>query len=130
MLRFRPSALVAPLVTPIFAAAVAAALASCASEDVVNRFSRVQPGMSKEEVVAMLGDPSSQWELRRTREGIDGERLQWGDGLSSIASSAVFAGNPERAYCVVFKDGKVVSKSEPSWVEQEAARRREQSVDR
>jgi hypothetical protein len=77
--------------------------------------------MSKDEVVALLGAPSSRWTLVEKRDGLDGERLQWGDGLSSLASSAVFEGDPDRAYSVVFDaDGKVVSASAPRWVEDEA----------
>ena len=110
-----------------FAAAAMASLlvlASCASQEVVERFDRVKPGMTKDEVVAMLGAPSSTWELIAKRDGVDGERLQWGDGLSSLASSAAFEGDPDRAYCVVFDaDGKVVRAVPPRWVEDEEAER-------
>lgn len=95
--------------------------ASCASDQTVTRFGSVAPGMSKDEVVSLLGAPSSRWTLVEKRDGLDGERLQWGDGLSSLASSAVFEGDPDRAYSVVFDaDGKVVSASAPRWVEDEA----------
>jgi hypothetical protein len=93
-------------------------LASCASQDVVDRFDRIKPGMSKDEVVEMLGKPSSGRLLTQARDGIEGERLQWGDGLSSLASSAAFEGDPERAYSVVFdKDGKVIRAVPPTWVD-------------
>jgi hypothetical protein len=108
----------------VILAAVAACnfLASCASQEVVERFDRVKPGMTRDEVVAMLGAPSSTWALVAKRDGIDGERLQWGDGLSSLASGAAFDGEPDRTYCVVFdKDGKVVRAAPPSWVAAEAA---------
>lgn len=99
-------------------------LASCASQDVVERFDRVKPGMTRDEVVAMLGAPSSTWTLVAARDGIDGERLQWGDGLSSLASGAAFKGEPDRAYCVVLdKSGHVVRAAPPRWVESEAAER-------
>jgi hypothetical protein len=94
-------------------------LASCASGRVVDRFPQVQPGMSRDEVVALLGEPSSRWTLDETRDGVSGERLQWGDGASSLASSALFRGEPERAYSVVFDaEGRVLRATPPAWVEQ------------
>lgn len=104
------------------ALAVCLLLASCASQQVAERFDLVNQGMSKEEVVDLLGAPSSSWSLVRARDGVDGERLQWGDGLSSMASSAAFRGEPDRAYSVVFDaQGRVVSKTVPQWVEFEDA---------
>ena len=96
-------------------------LAACASQRVVDRFSEIQTGMTRDEVVAILGDPSSRWPLNQKFDGLEGERLQWGDGLSSLASSAVYHGKPDRAYCVDFdRAGKVVDKAAPTWVEQPA----------
>lgn len=93
-------------------------LASCASQDVVERFDCVQPGMSRDEVVELLGEPSSSWTLTTARDGFEGERLQWGDGLSSLASSAAFDGDPDRAYSVVLdQSGRVVRAVAPRWVE-------------
>jgi hypothetical protein len=94
-------------------------LVACASQRVVDRFGEVEPGMRREEVLEILGEPSSRWPLQRSFDGIDGERLQWGDGLSSLASSAVYKGKPDRAYCVDFdRAGVVVDKAAPTWVEQ------------
>lgn len=94
-------------------------LAACASQRVVDRFGEIQTGMTRDEVVAILGEPSSHWFLDHDSDGLDGERLQWGDGLSSLASSAVYRGKPDRAYCVDFdRAGKVVDKAAPTWVEQ------------
>ncbi|MFZ4751315.1 MAG: hypothetical protein ACOYMM_12525 [Phycisphaerales bacterium] len=94
-------------------------LVACASQRVVDRFGEVEPGMTREEVLEILGEPSSRWPLQRSFDGIDGERLQWGDGLSSLASSAVYKGKPDRAYCVDFdRAGVVVDKAAPTWVEQ------------
>lgn len=115
-----------PVMRLVTLAAVAASfiLAACASQEVVERFDRVTPGMTRDEVVAMLGTPSSSWPLTIARDGLDGERLQWGDGLSSLASGAAFEGEPERAYCVVFdKQGTVVRAVPPRWVESESAER-------
>lgn len=95
-------------------------LASCASQQVVERFDLVSQGMTRTEVIDLLGEPSSTWRLVRARDGVDGERLQWGDGLSSVASSAAFRGEPDRAYSVVFDaQGRVVSKTAPRWVDSE-----------
>lgn len=97
-------------------------LASCASQQVVERFDLVSQGMTKDDVVGLLGEPSSTWRLERANDGVDGERLQWGDGLSSMASSAAFRGDPDRAYSVVFDaQGRVLSKTAPQWVELENA---------
>ena len=93
--------------------------AACASQRVVDHFGEIEPGMTRDQVVAMLGEPSSHWTLSHKFDGMEGERLQWGDGLSSLASSAVYHGKPDRAYCVDFdKSGKVVDKAAPTWVEQ------------
>jgi hypothetical protein len=93
-------------------------LSACASQRVVDRFDGVAIGMTKDEVVALLGKPSSRWALSHALDGMNGERLQWGDGLSSLASSAVYRGKPDRAYCVDFDDGgRVISKAPPVWVE-------------
>ena len=92
---------------------------SCASQRVVDHFGEVRSGMTRDEVVAILGEPSSQWTLSQKLDGMDGERLQWGDGLSSLASGAIYRGKPDRAYCVDFDgSGKVVDKAAPTWVEQ------------
>ena len=95
-------------------------LVSCASQEVVDRFDRVEPGMTRDEVISMLGKPSSGRLLTAARDGVDGERLQWGDSLSSLASSSVFEGDPDRAWSVVFdEDGKVIRAVPPIWVDAE-----------
>ncbi len=95
---------------------------ACASSEVVERFPRVEVGMTRAEVVDLLGTPSSKWPLTQAQDGLNGERLQWGDSVSSLASGAAFRGEPSRAYSVVFDaDGKVVRTAVPTWVEAEAA---------
>ena len=95
-------------------------LTACASTEVVERFGRVKMGMTKDEVIDLLGAPSSKWPLVIASDGFDGERLQWGDSLSSLASSSAFKGEPDRAYSVVFDaSGKVVRMATPEWVAEE-----------
>ena len=98
------------------------AFCACASERVVHGFRAVEPGMTQVEVIDLLGEPSSRWSLSQPLDGRVGERLQGGDGASSLASSAMVRGDPDRAYSVVFDgQGKVVSKTEPTWVEETKA---------
>lgn len=100
----------------VVAAGLLGLCGACASERVVENFHRIGPGMTRDEVVGLLGEPSSRWELDAARDGLDGERLQWGDGASSLASSAVFRGEPERAFSVVFgPDGLVLRTARPAW---------------
>lgn len=95
---------------------VGQALTACASSRVVEHFREIRPGMKREEVVQILGEPSSRWSLTAVEDGMVGERLQWGDSLSSLASSAAFRGSPDRAYSVVLgADGTVVTTAEPVW---------------
>ncbi len=92
---------------------------ACASEQTVDNFDRVSEGMSMDQVHEELGPPSSTWQLNSAEHGIDGARHQWGDNLSSVASSAMYRDSaPERVYSVTFdKNGQVVSKSYPLWAE-------------
>jgi hypothetical protein len=103
-------------------AAACALVAACAPARVADGFGRVAPGMARDEVIAILGEPSSRWALVEARDGLDGERLQWGDSLSSLASGAAFHGAPERAWSVVFDaDGRVVDAVAPRWVDEAGA---------
>jgi hypothetical protein len=112
----------APMLRAAFLS-LAILLTACASQQVVDRFDSVTIGMTKDEVVALLGKPSSRWTLSQKSDGMVGERLQWGDGLSSLASSALYRGKPDRAYCVDFDEaGKVVSKAAPVWIEEQEER--------
>ena len=47
------------------AVGLASLLAACASQRVVDRFGEVQRGMTRDEVVAILGEPSSRWPLNQ-----------------------------------------------------------------
>jgi hypothetical protein len=97
-------------------------LSACTPSRVADGFGRIEPGMTRDEVVSVLGEPSSRWTLVEARDGLDGERLQWGDSLSSLASGAAFRGAPERAWSVVLDaDGRVIEAVPPRWIDEERA---------
>ncbi len=92
-----------------------ATLTGCAAQ-CQEHFGSLREGMSKDDVQALLGKPSSRWP--GDRPGEEGtERWQYGDNLSSLATSGVFHdADANRVYVVWFdKDGKVTSYSEPEW---------------
>ncbi len=92
-------------------ALVVTTFAGCASQCAEN-FYAVRDGMTKAEVEDLLGKPSSTWP---SDEGT--ERWQWGDSLSSLATSSVFhEADSARVWAVWFDgDGKVSSFTEPDW---------------
>lgn len=94
-------------------------ITACASDQTVDNFDRVQDGMSMDEVHETIGSPSSTWKMNEQEHGFDGERHQWGDNVSSVATSAMYRDStPERVYSVTFdKNGQVVSKSYPLWAQ-------------
>jgi hypothetical protein len=83
----------------------------CAAQASEN-FHAMREGMSKEEVRALLGNPSSTW---LDDEGL--ERWQYGDNLSSLATSGVFReADTARVWAVWFDaDGRVSMYREPDW---------------
>lgn len=103
------------LVAASFAAVLCLTIAGCAMQCQEN-FGSLREGMTKPEVEALLGKPSSRWPGERPgEEGT--ERWQYGDNLSSLATSGVFrAPDESRVYVVWFNaDGIVSSYSEPAW---------------
>jgi outer membrane protein assembly factor BamE (lipoprotein component of BamABCDE complex) len=98
--------------------AVVSALAGCAAQ-CQEHFASIREGMDREQVQAILGKPSSKWPGERPgEEGT--ERWQYGDNLSSLATSGVFRdADTSRVYVIWFdKDGKVASFSEPDWAKE------------
>jgi len=92
----------------------------CESQHETN-WGRLQQGMGQSEVEALLGSPSSRIDARR--EGNDvvvaHDRWQYGDNLSTLATSVVFPGEaPDRVWVVYFDDdGEVIEFRPPnrSW---------------
>jgi len=73
---------------------------------------RLDDGMTKDQVEALLGEPSSRIDAKR--EGIEivvpYDRWQYGDNLSTLATAALFpAEAPDRVWVVYFDEhGRVV----------------------
>ncbi len=84
-------------------------LTSCRTPQ-AQSFSQLKIGMSKQEVVELLGQPSSKWtaEPVEDQEGMKSDwstRWQYGDCLSSAASTAVAPDiAPDRVWVVRFDD--------------------------
>ncbi|MDZ4755000.1 MAG: outer membrane protein assembly factor BamE [Phycisphaerae bacterium] len=97
-----------------FAAIFVAALAStgCATQAAEN-FYALREGMTKAEVAQLLGKPSSKW------PGDEGtERWQYGDNLSSLATSGLFHdADTAHVWAVWFdSEGAVDYFTAPDWV--------------
>lgn len=100
-------------------------LASC-NRPTVERFGAVQPGMTKDEVTAILGAPSSTQRLPESMAAQAGyvDRWHYGDSLSSLASNAISPDAADDRVFVVFFDaeGRVVRVREPAPMEWQEAR--------
>ena len=118
--RLRPAALAALL-----------AVAGCASPAYESNWDRLRPGMDRSEVEALLGRPSSTYLPPAPEPGPSastavpaiGERWQYGDTLSSLATRAVCPDQAdERAWCVFFSPDGTVSGFRPAqWATGRAA---------
>ncbi|MFO0962395.1 MAG: hypothetical protein U0625_05750 [Phycisphaerales bacterium] len=124
------------------ALAAAAVLAGCEAPQYEQRWDRLHVGMSKAQVEALLGKPSSVHRPKASAQagasgagdaaaapgaagapeatatsGTRGERWQYGDTLSSFATGAVFPDEAdERAWCVFFgQDGRVTGFRAAGW---------------
>jgi hypothetical protein len=101
--------------------ALAAALlgaAACESQYQDN-WSKVRLGMTKEQVEALLGKPSSTY-AARTEDGkvvVAEDRWQYGDNLSTLATGAMFPAEAHpRAWAIKFDAaGRVSSIQVPDW---------------
>ena len=87
------------------------AVSGCATQCSEN-FYALRDGMTKESVRELLGKPSSTW----PEEG-GLERWQYGDSLSSLATTSVFKqADTARVWAVWFdSEGHVTSFIEPEW---------------
>jgi len=108
------------------AALAASSLAGCQSPAYEVNWNRLQPGMTRAEVESALGQPSSTYvppppdPTSSRRPGpARGERWQYGDTLSSMATRAMFPDEAdERAWCVFFgPDGTVTGFRPPNWAD-------------
>lgn len=93
-------------------------VAGCAAPAHEAHWGQLRVGMSKDEVRTVLGRPSSSVVLRdhaapagaAAPAAATGERWQYGDTLSSLATGAVFPDQAdERAWCVFFSPGGAVT---------------------
>ncbi len=80
---------------------------------------RLKPGLSREQVEHLLGPPSSRYEPR-SEDGktvVERERWQYGDNLSSLATGAMFPGEPHPHAWVVWFDerGQVAAYQSADW---------------
>ena len=80
-------------------------------------FDQVEPGMSREQVRAILGNPSSTYDREVNPEGtlVRIERWQYGDNLSTLTTGVFFSDMPsDHVWTVFFDDeGCVVGIQEP-----------------
>lgn len=114
----------------------AAALAGCQTPKYEMNWNRMRVGMTHDEVVGALGEPSSSYlpppaavvkpgtPAGRGPGPARGERWQYGDTLSSFATRAVYPDEAdERAWCVFFgPDGTVSGFRPPSWADAKRSR--------
>lgn len=105
---------------------LACVLCGCAPPQYETNWSHMHAGMTRDEVQALLGKPSSTFTPRAQRS--DGEadasarsnameRWQYGDTLSSLGTRALFPEEAdERTWCVFFgPDGKVTEFERPRY---------------
>lgn len=98
--------------------ALLAFLAACSTGS-IERFDQVEIGMTHDEVIEIIGTPSSSYTRKVDESGrvIRLERWQYGDVLSTLATSAVYSEHPpDRVWSVSFDEqGQVVQRHEPDW---------------
>jgi len=89
------------------------ALAGCESPRYETNWNRIHAGMTRAEVESMLGQPSSTYvpppadpNAERRRSPARGERWQYGDNLSTLATGAVFPSEAHPRAWVVYFDEK------------------------
>ena len=90
-----------------------AALSSCSSQH-IEGFHQAEKGMSKAQIRDLLGEPSSIYfdtdDQKMDAGGHWPERWQYGDTLSTRATSALFPENaPDRVWVIYFDDQGTVT---------------------
>jgi outer membrane protein assembly factor BamE (lipoprotein component of BamABCDE complex) len=92
----------------VLVVAIATTLAACASKWRENE-GLISTGMSREEVVELLGEPSSKVEVPAWGDRPAFARWQWNDNLSTLATGAMFPDTvPDRVLAVSFDaEGRV-----------------------
>ena len=105
--------------------AVAWACSGCTPPAHAANWEHLRVGMSRDEVSSLLGTPSSRVVLRSPAGPADpaatgapaGERWQYGDSLSSLATGALFPDQAdERTWSVFFSsDGTLTGFRPPAW---------------
>ena len=83
-------------------------------------FERLKEGMDRTEVLALMGEPSSRYpaQVNASGEIVVPARWQYGDNLSSIATSSMFQDQPppERVWVIYFDaSGSVSGWQKPEW---------------
>ena len=80
-------------------------------------FNEVETGMSREQVRALLGPPSSTFQRQTDEQGrlLRSERWQYGDNLSTVATGILYSDLPDVSVYAIFFDeeGRVVLIQEP-----------------
>ncbi|MFZ9691634.1 MAG: hypothetical protein ACO3EP_06290 [Phycisphaerales bacterium] len=96
------------MIRGVLVVAIATTLAACASKWRENE-GLISTGMSREEVVELLGEPSSKVEVPAWGDRPAFARWQWNDNLSTLATGAMFPDTvPDRVLAVSFDaEGRV-----------------------
>jgi hypothetical protein len=99
--------------------ALAAILAGCQVPN-AELFSQLRVGMGQDEVIRLLGEPSSRHPASINATGAQAIPAYWqyGDNLSTLATGAMFQDQPasDRVWAIYFDgDGRVARWQRPAW---------------
>ncbi len=101
-------------------ALAASAIVAACQTPAAGTFDQLQRGMNETAVIKLVGEPSSRYPAQLNKSGaIDvPARWQYGDNLSSLASSAMFQDQPppDRVWVIFFDAAGTVSGwQKPEW---------------